>query len=70
MSANFSLSTPNMFLPKLVADKSEYSLAVVLEDNVDKQGTLTTETTFRTSWTLLELEHEASARRIATNRFW
>jgi hypothetical protein len=45
-------------------------LYVVLEDIVDKQGTLTTETTFRTSWTLLDLEHGASARRIAANRFW
>ena len=42
---------------------------VILEDIVDKQGTLTTETTFRTSWALPELEHGAGAIGIAANGF-
>ena len=47
-----------------------YLLGVDLEDIADKQGTLTTETTFRTSWTLPELEHGTDETGIATNRFW
>ena len=41
-----------------------------LEDIIEKKGTLTTEITFRTSWILPELEHEAGAIGNAANRFW
>ena len=67
--AHITLAAQMIYLKEFGNIKKVLVLVVVLEDIMDKQGTLTTEITFRTSWTLLEREHGASARRIATNRF-